>query len=183
MPKVDEQFAQQLIAMQPRLRAYIYAQLADWAASEDVLQQVNLVLCRKSAEAAGIENFNAWAYQVAHFEVANHHRKTRRERHRIFDDALVEKVSAAAAEKLQSFDFRREALERCLLTLTSEQRDLLAQRYGLESATPRTVAEIAKENGRRAGSLRQALYKIRIQLLDCVKRHATLGARHERCDP
>lgn len=157
-------FAQQLTAAQSRLYAYIFSLLPDADRAQDVLQEANLVMLRKSAEYPPSSDFVAWACKVAYYEVLSHRRDRARDRHR-FDEAFLARIAEATRARADGFDDRRRALHACLKTLTADQRDLLTRRYA-----PRgSVKEISLQLGRPVGSISQSLYRIRHLLLDCVR--------------
>ncbi len=180
MSTQDEQIVQVIARMQSRLRAYVYAQMPDWAAVDDILQQVWLKVWQKRAEHESIANLSAWIYQVAHFEVLNYRRMRQREPF-VFSDALVKQIAEHAAEAFErpgQIDEQREALERCLRQLKPEHRQILNLRYGLDQPGSTPTAEIARATDRSETAIRQALYQIRLVLLKCIGRQMAREAAH-----
>jgi RNA polymerase sigma-70 factor (ECF subfamily) len=160
----QEQFTQLLLAVQPRLKVYIRAMVGDATAADDILQQTNLVLCRKSEQYAFGTDFGAWALKIAHFEVLKQRQRFVRSR-LIFDEALAGSMAAAAAEELVDFDDQREALAHCLDELSEPHREMIRRRYALAES----VEQLAAVLNRPAGSIRQTLYRIRQRLADCIR--------------
>jgi RNA polymerase sigma-70 factor (ECF subfamily) len=74
--------------------------------------------------------------------------------------------------RVTEIDDRRAALDACLTKLPAPQRQLLELRYGPKSS----IEEIAVSLERSAGSIRQALYRIREALLACIERRLATEA-------
>lgn len=159
------EFVALLTGSQRRLYAFILALTRNPADADDVLQETNLVLWRKSDQFAPGSDFDAWSLRVAQFQVMAH--RKRRQRSRLhFDDELVERVAADAGEVLAGFDARREALAHCLRRLRPEQRRLVAERYQPGGC----VNELAARQGRSPKAVSEALRRIRRVLLECIER-------------
>jgi len=165
-----EQFVQDLIANQDRLYTFILALLADSDRAEEVLQETNVVLCRKLDEYAEVENFVAWAYRVARFQVMAYRKRRFRDRH-VFDDELVDMLAYDALDLTPDVDDRRRALQKCLSSLHERQRNLVLRRY----APGGSVKQIAAESGRSVGVVSQTLYRIRAILANCIDRALAEG--------
>jgi DNA-directed RNA polymerase specialized sigma24 family protein len=63
----SEEFLRLLTDSQGRLFAYFAAALGDFDRANEVLQETNLVMWRKSGEFEMGSNFNAWSYRIAYF--------------------------------------------------------------------------------------------------------------------
>lgn len=161
----DERFVQQLIAHQPRLRVFVRSLLPIKQDADDVLQEINLVLCRRSGDFVEGTNFAAWALKVAHFQVLAHRQSAARNR-LVFEDETVQQIADAAIERLQVSGDREEALRHCLSQLTDHQRRILSQRY----AEQLPINRIAEDVARPEASVRQSLYRIRALLQQCIHR-------------
>ncbi len=161
-----ENFVQKLIACQDMLYAYILSLVPKADAADEVLQETNLVLCRKMDESAKVVDFDAWARRIAHFQVLALLKRRQRDRH-VFDEDLVGLLATEADTiTTDAIDQRRHALRTCLARLAEPSRQMILKRY----APGNSVAAIAEELGRPTGSVYQALYRIRTTLMNCVKR-------------
>ncbi|QNN24559.1 sigma-70 family RNA polymerase sigma factor [Planctomycetales bacterium ZRK34] len=170
MDQRQEQFTQHLLAVQPRLKVYIRAMVGDQTAADDILQQTNLVLCRKSDQYEFGTDFGAWALKIAHFEVLKQRQKFVRSR-LIFDEALADSMASAAAEELVDLDDQQAALADCLGELSEPHREMIRRRYSLAEG----VEQLAAALDRPAGSIRQTLYRIRQRLADCIRSRTAEG--------
>lgn len=160
----QRRFSQQLTEAQPRLYAYIMAVLPDADAADEVLQRANVVILEKADRYDPAADFTAWACKVAYYEVLGYRRDRGRE-HARFDEASLERIADAAADRAGDLDRRRRLLRACMAKLTEEQRTLLLRRY----QPGESVQHIADDLGRPVGSISQTLYRIRRLLVDCVR--------------
>src|SRR5947209_10409284 len=87
-PVPPEQVVAWISGVQRPLYAYIRTLVGPGAEVEDILQAVNLVLCRKAAEFDGRGQFLTWACRVAYFQVLAFLKERRRDRHAYFDEAV-----------------------------------------------------------------------------------------------
>ncbi len=168
----QEQFVQELVQTQPRLRMFIRALVRDASQVDDVLQETNLVLWRKAEEFTPGTNFGAWACRAAYFQVLSYH-KRRGQSRLLFDEDLLKHLADVAQHQTDDLEQRRAALQMCLKRLTDQQRELLDCRYN----HAQSIAEIALQWDRPEGSTRQALYRIRLALMDCIRRRLEAGER------
>ena len=74
---LSEEFVAHVAGAQRPLFAYIRSLVGPWADPEDILQEVNLVLCRKAGE-FDHGPFLTWACRVAYLQVLAHLKRHRR---------------------------------------------------------------------------------------------------------
>ena len=164
----DEEFVQLLTKEQSYLLNYITTLLVgDVLAAENVLQETNLVLWRKSSEFTAGTSFRAWSRKVAHWQVLAYLRDIRRDRH-VFSEALVEQLSSRDNEFATEPE-TRGALRDCIKKLQQSQSELVAWRY--EDSLP--ICTIAERAGRSEDAIRSALLRIRRSLLNCIESKLT----------
>jgi RNA polymerase sigma-70 factor, ECF subfamily len=171
-PLNRDAFTSQLVAVQRRLYAYILTLLPNLADADDVLQETNTVLLRKSEEYQEGTEFGAWACRVAYFEVLALQKKHSRERTRLVftDERLLNDLAGEADERFDVIDSPvLTRLEECMDKLNPLHRQILRFRYGNNLL----AEQIAKTMGRSATAVRQLLYRIRTQLLKCAQDDAT----------
>ena len=90
--RLPDDFVRRLTDVQDRLYAYILALLPDRAAAREVLQEANVVMCRKFDTLKPDQDFDAWACQVAFYEVKTYRRSKSRDR-LVFNDDLLSLVA------------------------------------------------------------------------------------------
>jgi RNA polymerase sigma-70 factor (ECF subfamily) len=162
-PDDSAEFIKLLTAAQPRLFRYIVTLLADVHNANNVLQETNVTLWTKAREFKPGSNFLAWAREVAYFKALSFVRDASREQ-LIVDHALVEHIFARVDERDE--DERRIALRHCLSELDERQRQLLRYRY----ADGATIEQLARQQQRTAGAVKMALKRVRVSLLECIRR-------------
>jgi len=171
-PAPSEAFIRLLTAAQHGLFAYITTLLADSNAASDVMQETNIVLCRKWQEFEPGRNFDAWAAGFARFKVLEYQRaERRRTRHVVLDNELIDLIAAEARDAEPLAPDYAAALESCLERLGQETRQMLGERY----TENRTVEAIAASRGRSAQGVAVSLFRARRALLDCIQAKLGLG--------
>ncbi|HEX8912323.1 MAG TPA: sigma-70 family RNA polymerase sigma factor [Humisphaera sp.] len=165
MNRDSEQFLGLLTAHQSSLYAYIVSLLPNRQQADDILQETNIVLWRKAEEFREGSSFLAWACQVAYFNVLSHRRRMSRDKH-TFGDDLFDYLAERQCDRAEATEDRAKALRRCLDKLPPKHRQLIEARYQPGAS----VRRMADERKTTEGALSQSLYRIRANLLECIKR-------------
>ncbi|HOM15727.1 MAG TPA: sigma-70 family RNA polymerase sigma factor [Thermoguttaceae bacterium] len=160
-----ERFASLLGACQRKVFLYIMALVHNPIDAEEILQETNLVLWRKFDQYRPGTDFVQWACRVAYYEVLKYREKKAHQEH-LFSSDFLERFADEVEQFLQETDLRREALSGCMEKLRPQDRQLLWQRYQPDSST-RSVAEAL---GRSVQGARKSLHRIRMSLLECIRR-------------
>jgi RNA polymerase sigma-70 factor (ECF subfamily) len=159
-----------VIDAQRRLNAYILTLVPNLADADDVLQETNATLLRKQVEFELGTHFWPWACRVAYFEVLAFRRRRQRDRLACgFDDELLSQLGADAVAHFGNLDERLSALDDCMGRLTMKDRDLIHLRY----CQQQDARQIAGRLGRTVRAVYQALYRIRNDLAQCVRRRVS----------
>jgi RNA polymerase sigma-70 factor (ECF subfamily) len=161
----SETYIRQLIGLQTRLYAYIFALLADRNATDDVLQETNLVLFRKADEFIDGAEFEPWAFSIARTQCLAFWKLRGRDR-LVLGDEAIERIASRAEAKIEQIDLRRDALRECLAALPPKHRQMVETRYAIGGS----VGLIADQLGRPEPSISRALYRVRNLLLNCIRR-------------
>jgi len=165
-PNSDEFIIDCITSVQQALFAYILILLPNVADASDVLQETNLVLWRKREEYRFDQAFLPWAKAIARFQVMAKLKQQHRDRLRFSDVLLSQLTEEPSACAIADFESELAFLEECIDELVPLNQDLLRFRY----SSALTLAEIAQQTGRSAGAIRGALYRIRGELADCIRR-------------
>lgn len=163
---LSEEFVTGVAEVQRPLYAYIRSLVGPWADPGDILQEVNLVLCRKAGEYDGRSKFLTWACGVAYLQVLAHLKRRRREKCVFVDEGLLAELAEPLRDRLDRHDDRLDALQHCLALLPPTQRRMIAARY----ADGGSVQKVAEMEHRPNGSVRVTLHRIRLMLVECVER-------------
>lgn len=160
-------FVELLTSHQARLYGYILSLVFSPTDADDVLQETNRVLWQKSTSFQRGTNFVAWAFRIAFYQVQAHRRRLQREK-LIFDDELLAAIAEEASARDEGFRERHRLLRCCLEELGVRQRDLVRRRYSVGT----TIDNIAVQVGRSAAAVKQALFRCRKALIECIERRA-----------
>jgi RNA polymerase sigma-70 factor (ECF subfamily) len=161
----SDEFVQLFTKWQRRLFLFILAQSPNPVDAEEILQETNLVIWRKSHTFREGTNFYAWGCRIAVLEVLKF-RDRRRRYASLLSDAFVETIAREAEDNVEALEERRHALLTCLGRLAPSDRELIRQRY----ATGATGKSVAAQLARPANSVYQSLSRIRRTLMECITR-------------
>ena len=160
---LSDEFILELTQCQQRLYGYIFRRVANRDQAMEVLQQTNLVLCRKADDFEPGTNFNAWAVTVAHYQILSYRKTLARDRLVFTDDVL------AAIDEGEPDNERREGtlqhLLHCFAKMSDENQALMKLRYERELS----MEQLANEIGKKAVAVRVKLHRLRRGLRDCVE--------------
>jgi RNA polymerase sigma-70 factor (ECF subfamily) len=152
-----------------RLIAYIRSLAGDVDLTEDIFQEVSVIVLQKVEEFIPGRDLQAWCRGIARNVILREREKSRRLR--TFEgERIVELVDAAFAEHRDAdpLESRHSLLRACLRMLAAPSRELLKLRY--DSSLP--LREVAQKLGRTEAAVQVALSRVRKWLLDCVERRA-----------
>lgn len=158
------EFIQLLTSNQSRLFAYVLSLLGDRQQAEDVMQETNMVLWRKSDQFKLGTNFNAWMLKVAYYQVLDHRRRRNKRVLFIKNDEFLAELAEAASSSTDLIERQQDALHKCLDRLPDRQRDMVSRRYS-EGAS---IKSVAQQIGIAATAVKQALFRARVSLIECV---------------
>ena len=125
--ELSDEFVLELTQAQQRLLSYIYRRVANREQAQEVLQQTNLVLCRKANEFEPDTNFNAWAVTVAHYQILCHRKEFALER-LVFSDEVFAVVDDRGEESL-FHEERKRILRFCYGKISQVNQELMKLRY------------------------------------------------------
>jgi RNA polymerase sigma-70 factor, ECF subfamily len=161
-----EHFLQLLGAHERNLFAYVYALTHNWQDAEEIMQRVRIRIWQQFEQYDVAKPFDAWARAIAYYLVLAY-RKERSRQREFFTERVLEAVGAQFEAHLEQADVRREALLNCLEKLDGRKRDLVTTYY---SSMRESGEAIASKLSMTPNALRQALFRIRKVLIECVGR-------------
>jgi RNA polymerase sigma-70 factor (ECF subfamily) len=161
-----EQFLKLLGAHERRLFAYVYALTTNWQDTEEVMQRVRIRVWQQFDQYDAEKPFDAWVRAIAYYLVLAYRKEKSRQRE-FFTEKVLEAVSKEFDAHLDGADQRRDALLHCLGKLDSRRRDMVTEYY---SAARNSSVSIAGKLSMTPNALRQAVFRIRRILMECVSR-------------
>ena len=160
---VSFEFSQNLVGIQRNLYAFILSLLSNRSDAEDVLQETNLILCKKSQEYNPDGNFRSWAFNIARYQVLAHLTKKRRSKV-CFSNELTEALASEDFD-IQRHQLTQRALQICYDLLPDHMREIAKMRFKEDAP----LKEICKILNRPIGAISGTLFRIRQNLIKCVQ--------------
>lgn len=147
------------------LRLFVRSLLFNHEESREVMQEVAVVLWRKFDDSLDSQSFRRWAFGVARMEALTFRRDRARDRH-YFGDDVITLLERTVDEEFTKLDSELSALEDCVGKLSSDQRELVQSAYepGVK------MNDLADKLGWTPMSLYKKLHRIRLQLMECIRR-------------
>ncbi len=174
-----DQLVRVLMAERNKLLAYAWSITGDFAASEDVVQEVALLAMAKGREVADEPRLRVWLRRSARFKALEALRQKKRTPPPLSEEVL-EKLEAHWEPYDRLGEMAEptiaEMLRACYRELTANQRRLLALRYvkGLHSG------EIAVQLDMKVETVYRALTRAHRNLADCVQGRLAARKRADR---
>lgn len=168
-----ERFLTLLGAHERNLFAYVYGLTPNWQDAEEVMQRVRIRIWQQFEQYDAEKPFDAWARAIAYYLVLAYRKEKSRQRE-FFTEQILEAVSDQFEKHIEQAGDRRDALLRCLDRLEGKKRELVISYY---SSARETTDTIANKLSMTPNALRQAMFRIRKGLLDCVQRTMQAEAR------
>lgn len=163
-----DRFLRLFLEHEPSLRVFVRSLLFTHEEAREVMQEVAAVLWRKFDAGLDDKAFRRWAFGVARMEVLAFRRDRARDRH-MFGEEVVELLAQTVQEQDGTLEAERRVLDLCLQKLPAGQRRLVEAAY----APGARIDQMAGQLGRTAMALYKALHRIRLALMDCMRRAMT----------
>lgn len=153
-----------VLSSQSSLLAYAYSLLGDFAAAEDVVQNVFIIVARKYNDFEEGTSIVAWCRPMVRLEVLTYLRKRKREWS--LEDLILRDAMDTAFEAHSTDDTscRLDHLRDCLGKLSQRGQALIRLRYE-ENAR---YQEIANALEMKIEAVRKSLFRAKRQLRECV---------------
>ncbi|MEI6674974.1 MAG: sigma-70 family RNA polymerase sigma factor [Verrucomicrobiota bacterium] len=172
-PLSETEFVLLITRHQAAIYGYILTLHPDRVAAQDILQETNLVLCRKVAEFEPGTHFKAWSFRIAYWQTMAHLKRIQRSGMVALDPDVLELVAQDAEEQFEDFEDRHLALKACLQKLPAGDASILLAHY----QRGESLAEISGRLGRTRDALKQVLLRIRRVLRACIERQLASEVR------
>jgi len=169
MPEKNDQptqFVQRIVAVQPRLRAYIRMMVFNPSDVGDILQETVAAGWEHYATYDPERPFDAWMMGIARNRILEYQRAQKKRAHPLSMDVL-ELIEAESGDLSETASQIEDALESCLNRLSPEDHDLVRTRYE-KTDSNRAASKIL---GLSEATVSRALNRIYARLLICIKQH------------
>ena len=162
--KTKVKFEQLLKSVQSKLFGYILAVIPNRHDAEDVLQQTNVILCKKQEEyEPNRAEFHSWAYNIARYQIMAH--RTKHARSKIcFSNELTEALAFESID-YETPHIKLKALNKCYKKLPDHMQTIAKLRFkkGL------SMKEISLCVKRPLGSISATLSRVRSNIMGGIK--------------
>ncbi len=165
-PLSESEFVLLITRHQAAIYAYILTIHPNRVAAQDILQETNIVLCRKLDEFEPGTNFKAWAFRIAYWQTMAHLKRVQRAGWVELEPDVIDLVAHEAEEQLADFEDRHLALKSCIQKLPAGDASILLAHY----QKGESIADLAGRLGRSRDALKQVLMRIRRTLRSCIER-------------
>jgi RNA polymerase sigma-70 factor, ECF subfamily len=159
------------MSAQPIVSSFVSSMVRDFAARDDVMQEVVAAVIESFDKYDPDKPFIGWLLGIARNQVSLYHRKMRREK-LVFDETAVS-LLASSFERVTLSDMQKlEFLPGCFEKLSDRDRRLCDLRYE-QDLKPAGIATIL---GMTANNVSKSLQRIRDQLKSCIEMQVTRAA-------
>jgi RNA polymerase sigma-70 factor, ECF subfamily len=162
----ESEFVLLITSHQAAIYAYLLTLHPDRVAAQDILQESNLVICRKRNDFEPGTNFKAWAFRIAYWQTLAHLKRVKRAGFVELEPDVIDLVSQEAAEQVGDFEIRHSALRSCIQKLPPGDTSILLAHY----QNRESIADLSGRLGRSRDALKQVLMRIRRVLRTCIER-------------
>jgi len=159
-------FDSELSKAQGRLFAFIFSAVLNKEDAKDVLQEVNLVLCRKQDQFdPSLGQFIHWAFAICRYQIMAF--KTKKGRSRlVLSNELTESILDEQENLLEEFDIHKKALDICYTQLPSHMTEISKLWFKEE----KSMKQISESVGRSVGAISATIHRLRLHLIKCSQR-------------
>jgi len=176
----EDAFSELVRLYQGRVRAYIGQYLRDRDLVDDLAQETFIAVYRKLSTYEGKAPFAGWLLGIARFNLLTYLRERRRRfaaQADLLESALTDRwlrwIDSDHAPDAEE-ERRQAALNDCLGKLPGASAALVTEYY----FNGRTLADIAREDGKKERAVGMTLFRIRRALRQCIQQgHLGAGVR------
>jgi RNA polymerase sigma-70 factor (ECF subfamily) len=167
---MENDLLKQLLRHRWELFGLIRSIVRNTAAAEDVFQEVSTAIVGRPGDVKDIQNFAAWAKEIARRQALKYLRDNPARREvSVPADEMIEMAAQAFSESEDEpadASAEHDALRECLKSIGSKAAQLLTLRFvtGLE------YGHISRDLRLSEAAVRRAVSRTRLSILDCVTR-------------
>ena len=158
-------FNLELSEIQGRLFAFIFSAVFNKDDASDILQETNLILCKKQNEFdPNLGELSHWAFAICRYQIMAF--KTKKGRSKlVLSNELTESILDEQEDLLKEFDIHKKALDICYSQLPSHMIEISRLRF----KEGKSMKEISKTVGRSMGAISATIHRLRLRLIKCSK--------------
>jgi RNA polymerase sigma-70 factor (ECF subfamily) len=165
----ESELVRQFLQHRDAILAFIFALTGNHEVAEEVFQEVGLAITQEARQGRQVDNFRAWAREIARRRVAAYYRVHGKHKAMLpLSDALAEVIEQGFRENelvQEQAQTRFKFLHQCLELLVGRSKQVIEQKY----RHGKSIADIADALSWKPESVKVALSRARKQLADCVQ--------------
>ena len=151
------------------IMAFIKATLRNASTSEDIFQEVSIILWEKFNNYDQSRSFKAWARGIASNKILQHWDKQKKSAVILSPEVMNAVIAAYERTEREDNDSMMLALNKCIADLPEKQSLIINSKY----VERLRLDAISKRIGKSVAATQKSLSRIRFALQDCVKKQMT----------
>ncbi len=148
-----------------QIKGFILGLIPDFSETEDILQEVFMMITRQADEFELGTNFLAWAHAIARLKVKESYRRQKRLPY-LLSNEVMQTLSEVVPEDEGIWERRHQALAGCLDAIAPKARRIMELRY-VQGLVPSDIAEAISWS---VGAVNVQLARSRKYLRECSQR-------------
>ena len=172
---LNEDLVRHFIEEDAAVRAYVWSVTRGHRETDDVIQVIWQVACRKIAEYDTARPFRSWVMGIARLQLLKWRQSLARSRE-VLAPEVIELLAETAETHREELDVRGQFLRDCLEKLPAHGKEILKMKYysGMK------IAAIAVQVKRTTAAIEMALTRVRRALRACIERKLLEAERSGR---
>jgi len=158
-----------LLAYRPFLMAFIVSLVRDFAAAEEIHQDVCVTACERWEKFHAGGDFGAWVREIARRRTLAALKARAKSGKSMPSEKMIDEIERAIAKlsatPQERWETRKEAVRACLHALPAHLRQAIDLRYAKEFSPDQMAAQMGREHA----AVREVLARAREELERCVR--------------
>lgn len=160
-----ETLMRRFYSSQGQLRGYVFSATRDYHATEDILQEIAIVVAKKASVYDAERPALPWFMGIARNQIQRFYRTRGKESVNVSFDLLEDCMPFFAAYENEKISDRQVALKKCVDRMPDKQRRIMQMRYVEEL----DCSQISKTIGRSVQGIYGLLKRMKTGLRKCVE--------------
>lgn len=160
-----ETLMRRFYANQGKLRGYVFSATRDYHATEDILQEVAIVVAKKASTYDSERPALPWFMGIARNQIQRHYRAKGKEAANVSFELLEDFMPLYSSYETEEITERQLALKNCMEKLPEKQKRIMQLRYVEEL----DCSQISKTIGRSIQGIYGLLKRMKLGLRKCVE--------------
>ncbi len=160
-----EALLRRFYANQGKIRGFVFSATRDYHATEDILQEVAIVVAKKASTYDTERPALPWFMGIARNQIQRHYRAKGKAANNVSYELLEDFVPLFSSYESEEISDRQVALKRCVDKLPQKQKRIMQMRYVEEL----DCSQISDTLGRSIQGIYGLLKRMKLGLRKCVE--------------